>query len=72
MPLSKLALTLVAVLAAAGLTVWLAALGAAWAHLPAVALGVAAIAGLAAYILALVLSDRLRNAEDRHYDRIER
>jgi membrane protein implicated in regulation of membrane protease activity len=73
MPLDRLVLILVIVIAAAGATLWLAAvvasafsLGSGW---PLVAL---IPAGMLAYVLWRVLADRLRNREDDRYDRIER
>lgn len=71
MPLDKLILILVAVLAAAGATVWVAAtlisagtLPFGWALLIPLA--------LAAYVVWRVIAERIGDAEDDHYDRIEK
>ncbi|APE43271.1 hypothetical protein BOO69_07450 [Sulfitobacter alexandrii] len=73
MPLERLVLILIAVIAAAGATLWLG-----WLLL--VAVGVSPWAGmtlavptaLVAYIVARVIGERLSNREDDHYDRIEK
>ncbi|MDJ0628843.1 MAG: hypothetical protein QNJ44_11335 [Rhodobacter sp.] len=71
MPLDKLVLILVVVLIAAGITVWLAALAFAAFEVPGA--GLAFIpALLVAYIVWRVIAERLKNAEDDHYDRIEK
>lgn len=71
MPLDKFVLILVAVIAAAGVTVWVG-----WLVFAAVAVpfGWLAVipAALVAAVLYRVLADRLSNAEDDHYDRIEK
>lgn len=72
MPLDRFVLVLVLVLAAAGVTVWIAAMGAAFADLPRVGLGVAAVAALLAYVLARVIADRVRSDTDDRYDRTGR
>jgi len=71
MPLDKLVLILVLVIIAAGVTVWLAAVafavfevpGAGFAFIPALLVG---------YVVWRVVSDRLKSAEDDHYDKIEK
>ncbi|WP_371154343.1 hypothetical protein [Jannaschia sp. 2305UL9-9] len=70
MPIDRFVLILVIVLAAAGATVWLAAIVATSITVP---LGWLALipAVLAALIGWRVISDRLRNREDDHYDRME-
>ena len=72
MPLDRFVLILVLVLAAAGVTVWIAAMGSALPHLPGVGLGVAALAALLAYVLVRVIADRLRSEADDRYDRTDR
>ena len=72
MPLARFALIVVLVIAAAAVTVALGALIAASFELPAVGLAVASPVALVAYLLARVIWDRMRSAEDRHYDRIEK
>lgn len=71
MPLEKLVLIVVIVIAAAGVTVWLAALAFAAFEVPGA--GLAFIpAALVAYVVWRVIAERLRNAEDDHYDNIEK
>ena len=73
MPLERLVLIIVIVLAAAGGTVWLGLMFATTMQIsPAVTmlLGVPAILGL--YILWRVVAERLQNSEDDHYDKIEK
>jgi len=72
MPLDRFVLMVVLVLAAAGLTVAAAAWLSASAQLPWLGLALLLPAGLAAYVVVRVISDRLRNREDDHYDRIDR
>ena len=72
MPLEKLVLILVVVIGAAGVTVWLATLAfAALQFGPPVRL-VFIPAALVGYVVWRVVADRLGNAEDDHYDRIEK
>ena len=70
MKLDKLVLITVCVCAAAGVTLWLAALLIAAAQVPFawLALGPAVFAG---YIVYRVIAERLNSAEDDHYDCIE-
>lgn len=70
MPLDRLVLIIVIVLAAAGLTVWVGAWLAASFVTPLAWL-VAVPFLLAAYILIRVISDRVSSSEDDHYDRME-
>lgn len=71
MPLDKFVLILVIVVAAAGLTVWLAAMAFAAFEVPGA--GLAFIpALLVGYVVWRVIAERMRNAEDDHYDRIEK
>ena len=72
MPLARLALILILVIAAAAVTVWLGALFAAAVQHPLVGVPTAIVAALFAYVVARVIWDRVRSAEDRHYDRIEK
>ncbi|MBV7379192.1 hypothetical protein [Maritimibacter dapengensis] len=71
MPLDKFVLILVAVIAAAGLTVWIGTLVAASLQMPAGWL-VLIPAALIAYVVWRVIADRIGNSEDDHYDRIEK
>ena len=71
MPLEKLVLIVVIVIAAAGVTVWLAALAFAAFEVPGA--GLAFIpAALVAYVVWRVIAERLQNAEDDHYDNIKK
>lgn len=71
MPLDKFVLLLVVVVAAAGITVWVASMvmtamavpGAWLAFIPA---------ALVAYVVWRVIADRIGNDEDDHYDHIEK
>ncbi len=67
MPLDKLVLICVCVLAAFGVTLWLAALVLTALHMPAGALALIP-AVLVAYVFYRVLAERVGNAEDDHYD----
>ncbi len=73
MPLDRLVLLVLIVLAAAGATIWVG-----WLFLvtfgvsPMVGLGFAIPTALVAYILWRVIADRIGDAEDDHYDRIEK
>lgn len=72
MPLDRLVLILVVVIAAAALTVGVAVWAATLFELPAIALGSAIPGLLLAYVAWRVIAERLRNSEDDHYDRIPR
>jgi membrane protein implicated in regulation of membrane protease activity len=72
MPLDKLVLILVTVIAAAGITVWVGTLAAAALQVPQVGWLVAVPALLVGYVVWRVVADRLNNREDDHYDRIEK
>ena len=72
MPLDRFVLILVVVTLAAALTIGAALWAAAVFHLPAVALMAAVPALLLGYVLWRVVTDRLRNREDDHYDNIPR
>ena len=62
---------MVIVIAAAGVTVWLAALAFAAFEVPGA--GLAFIpAALVAYVVWRVIAERLQNAEDDHYDNIKK
>ncbi|PTQ68592.1 hypothetical protein [Celeribacter persicus] len=71
MALDKFVLIVVAVLATVGITFWLLTLLAATLQL---AFGWLLLipAGIAGYVVWRVIEDRLRNAEDDHYDKIEK
>jgi membrane protein implicated in regulation of membrane protease activity len=70
MPLDRLVLIILIVIAAAGATIWLGAWAAA-AYLTPFAWLVAIPFALIAYILIRVISDRVTSSEDDHYDRME-
>ena len=72
MPLERLALILVIVIAAAGATVWVASLFVVSAATPGGAMALAIPTALVAYIAWRVIAERLGNAEDDHYDGIEK
>ena len=72
MPLARLVLILVLVIIAAAVTVWLGALFAATVQHPLVGGPTAILVALFAYVVIRVVWDRVRSAEDRHYDRIEK
>lgn len=73
MPLDKLVLILVSVIAAAGATIYVASLLVVGTSLnPMVALGMFIPLALVAYICVRVIADRVKNKEDDHYDSIER
>ncbi|MEL7258121.1 MAG: hypothetical protein AAFN80_09810 [Pseudomonadota bacterium] len=67
MPLDKLVLIIVCVIAAAAVTVWLGVLAAAALELP---FGWLALipAALVAYVVFRVIMERVGNAEEDHYD----
>lgn len=71
MPLERFVLILVAVIAAAGLTVWVGTLAAAAITVPIGWVFVIPVA-LIAYVAWRVIAERIRNREDDHYDRIEK
>lgn len=70
MPLDRLVLILIAVIAAAAATIWLAAFLIASASFPG-GLALAIPVGLIAYVVWRVIAERRGNAEDDHYDRME-
>jgi len=73
MPLDRLVLILVAVIAASGLTIWIAGmLLAAFSLNPVLSIAVLLPIALVLYIVVRVINDRLSNREDDHYDRIEK
>lgn len=72
MPLDRLVLILVIVIAAAGITVWVGA-----TLVGALSVGPGGIflfvpLALIAYVAWRVISDRMSSREDDHYDRIEK
>lgn len=71
MPLDRLILIVILVVGAVVVTIWLSAIVLAAFQLPGgfLALIPAAFVG---YVVWRVVSDRLNNAEDDHYDRIEK
>ncbi|QIE44686.1 hypothetical protein G5B38_03615 [Pseudohalocynthiibacter aestuariivivens] len=70
MPLDKFVLILVCVVAAAGATVWIAVLLAAAVELPFGWLGLIP-AALVGYVVFRVISERVGNTEDDHYDNMD-
>ncbi|MBD3679288.1 MAG: hypothetical protein HUJ27_12935 [Rhodobacteraceae bacterium] len=72
MPLDRLVLILVSVIAAAGVTIWAgAALLGSFNLDPAFGLAVLSIIALVGYILVRVIMDRVGSREDDHYDRMD-
>ncbi len=72
MPLDRLILILVVVIAAAGVTVWgMAALFASFSLNPIAGIAVASVLALGAYIMIRVVSERMNNTDDDHYDNME-
>ncbi|MEL7344326.1 MAG: hypothetical protein AAFN59_05625 [Pseudomonadota bacterium] len=72
MPLERLVLILVIVVAAAGATVWIAySVAGAFALGPAGAFIMIPLA-LVIYVAWRIISDRVSSREDNHYDRIEK
>jgi membrane protein implicated in regulation of membrane protease activity len=72
MPLDKMVLIIVSVIAAAGATIWLAAIVLASSQTPLLGWAVLISIALAAYVVFKVIADRLTNKEDDHYDNIEK
>jgi membrane protein implicated in regulation of membrane protease activity len=72
MPLDRFVLMIVIVIAAAGATIWLGTLLAASMQISGAGWIVMVPVTLVAYVVWRVISDRLRNSEDDHYDRIEK
>lgn len=70
MPLDRLVLIIVIVLAAAFATIWLAAFVATTFTVPFAWIAIIPLA-LVAYIGWRVIADRLNNSEDDHYDRMD-
>ena len=70
MPLDKLVLILVCVLVAAGVTLWIAALVISALNVPFAWFGLVP-AALAGYIVYRVIAERVGNAEEDHYDRMD-
>ena len=70
MPLDKFVLIIVCVIAAAAATIWLVALGAAALNLPFGWLGIIP-AALVGYVAFRVIAERVGNAEEDHYDRMD-
>lgn len=73
MPLDKLVLILVSVIAAAGATLYFASLLVVGFDInPKLALALFVPLALVAYICVRVIAERVNNKEDDHYDTIER
>ena len=72
MPLDRLVLIIVCVVAAAAATVWVTMALIASVQLPPFAgLAVLSMVALCAYVAWRIISDRLNNKDDDHYDRFE-
>jgi membrane protein implicated in regulation of membrane protease activity len=71
MPLDKIVLIVLVVLVGIGMTVWVSALALSALAVPFAWLALLP-AALVGYILWRVISERLTNSEDDHYDRIEK
>lgn len=71
MPLDKFVLILLIVIAAAGLTIWVATLVVAAGVMPAGWLVLIPVL-LGVYVLWRVIADRLASRDDDRYDRIEK
>ena len=72
MPLDRLVLILVIVMVAGGVTVWVGAVAVSALQLGGYAWAIVIPASLVAYVAWRVLAERLSNAEDDHYDQIEK
>ncbi|MEM9343784.1 MAG: hypothetical protein AAGA87_12130 [Pseudomonadota bacterium] len=73
MPLDKLVLILVIVVAAAGASIWIGTIiAAALAISPGVAITFLIPLAGATYIAWRIIGDRINSSEDDHYDRIEK
>ena len=72
MPLDRLVLIVVAVVAAAALTVWAGVTLAAAVAFPGWAIFAVIPVGLVLYILVRVIRERVGDEEDDRYDRVER
>ncbi|OIP87856.1 MAG: hypothetical protein AUK37_00585 [Rhodobacterales bacterium CG2_30_65_12] len=72
MPLERFVLILVAVIAAAGLTVWVGTLAAAATTTVPIGWVFVIPVALIVYVAWRVIAERIRNREDDHYDRIEK
>ncbi len=72
MPLDRLVLIVVAVVAAAALTVWIAATLSAVLAFPGWSMLALIPVALVAYVLVRVVAERVGSEEDDRYDRVER
>jgi membrane protein implicated in regulation of membrane protease activity len=72
MPLDRLVLLIVIVIAASGATIWLGTLLVAATQMSNAGWLVIVPVTLVAYVLWRVIADRLENKDDDHYDRIEK
>ncbi|WP_185804868.1 hypothetical protein [Pontivivens nitratireducens] len=72
MPLDRFVLIVVAAMAAAGIAVYIGLLLSAAITMPPLLIAIVPVLALVAYICVRVIRDRLTNAEDDYYDRIER
>lgn len=72
MPLDKFVLIMICVIVAAGLTVWIGAMAAAALQMPAFAWMFVLPAVLVGFVVWRVIAERWKNAEDDHYDKIEK
>ncbi len=72
MPLEKIVLIIVSVIAAAGVTVWVGTMLMATLQVPVAGWLLFIPAMLIGYIVWRVVAERLQNSEDDHYDNIEK
>lgn len=72
MPLDKFVLILVAVIAAAGVSIWLGVVLAATLQVPSIGWTILFPIALVGYVVWRVISERWKNPEDDHYDNIEK
>ena len=72
-PIEKLVFIIFCVVAAAGATIWAGVLlTTSMMFNPLIGLLVLSVLALAVYVIWRVIADRVNNAEDDHYDRIEK
>lgn len=72
MPIERLVLIIVCVIAAAGGTIWAVSLLAiSTAASPILGIGALSIIALVVYVLWRVISERLNNPDEDHYDNME-
>lgn len=72
MPLDRLVMMLVVVVATAGVTIFMVAFVAAALMSPLLGLPALILISLVGYVIWRVVADRIRSREDDHYDNIDR